>query len=554
MKKFLFGMISSFLCLTACQDTMVHTPEKESTNYSNCLGLVYPLSQEYQNMTVRTRSEESTFETDWENKNSVTTAIGNTIILPWASISSDANIPNGLALDIKKEDGWQLLFHTFQGIDVGARDRNYMAFHNLRTGVLKVFYYLIDKPQSNNGGAWGISFTVPQKLLNMTSEIADPINIGQNNYWGCTNVVTSKNKGFQQGWNCFMLSLAYNPSNYADCKIDINSHLLNTTDVNLFGENNSYSKGTILTYGSNNPLSGLTGDLATVFGQSAGEWLDNAVKKGDIKTDDAEPSTRSALLAGSAAAIIKFGVNKIFSKLTASFNQPTITKSDLEFTTRGTTNITGDITFNSTSPVLSLRAPFDKDKVGELGVWNLTEMPTVYVNAKADYAPTTDDHLYKEYFYKLRGIYNYEYKVVINPQLKPHIIDYWFDKCLIRYYTAEEAPKIPAYYTDFGTLGGAQKGFSQIFYEDDLLYGKYGEKHAIYEQKLVGTLLVRGLTEPSPVILVPHVSSYESKCFPSNNTFMKITLHLVTEFEGKRDTTISTRTFLPKIEWDPSWL
>ena len=27
---------------------------------------------------------------------------------------------------------------------------------------------------------------------------------------------------------------------------------------------------------------------------------------------------------------------------------------------------------------------------------------------------------------------------------------------------------------------------------------------------------------------------------------------MVTEFEGKRDTTLHTRTFAPKVEWDPT--
>ncbi len=32
---------------------------------------------------------------------------------------------------------------------------------------------------------------------------------------------------------------------------------------------------------------------------------------------------------------------------------------------------------------------------------------------------------------------------------------------------------------------------------------------------------------------------------------MRVSLYTVTEFEGKEETTISTRTFLPKYEWDP---
>ena len=53
------------------------------------------------------------------------------------------------------------------------------------------------------------------------------------------------------------------------------------------------------------------------------------------------------------------------------------------------------------------------------------------------------------------------------------------------------------------------------------------------------------------MIYVPKVTIHEEKKYNAANIFMKVTLNLVTEIEGKRDTTISTRTFVPKLEWDP---
>ena len=57
---------------------------------------------------------------------------------------------------------------------------------------------------------------------------------------------------------------------------------------------------------------------------------------------------------------------------------------------------------------------------------------------------------------------------------------------------------------------------------------------------------------PLPIVFAPNVESYDDKKFNSTNLFMKFSLYLVTEFEGKRDTTVSTRTFVPQIEWDPT--
>ena len=38
----------------------------------------------------------------------------------------------------------------------------------------------------------------------------------------------------------------------------------------------------------------------------------------------------------------------------------------------------------------------------------------------------------------------------------------------------------------------------------------------------------------------------------ADNVLVKVTVQLVTKFENKRDTTVETRTFVPKFEWDPS--
>ena len=73
---------------------------------------------------------------------------------------------------------------------------------------------------------------------------------------------------------------------------------------------------------------------------------------------------KSALLAGGASAIVKKGLHKLFSNFTATLKKPTETISDLQFTTKTTGNINGDFTFNSSSPVMGLRALFSEDMIG----------------------------------------------------------------------------------------------------------------------------------------------------------------------------------------------
>lgn len=534
-----------------CQDDVLKNTEQEySINEKFMSGIVYPKSQSYS-------TKSNSFETNWENMNFILTTTGKELYLPWSTGLSDPNIPISLAFDIKKEDGWEMLFHTFNTTDSETDNRHFMAFYNIRTGLMKIFGYYPTVQFSNNGGMWHTSFTGSSKFLQHTPEIAEFINTSNSkpiNIWTCTNATQQGNKAFSQGWNCYIIPISYFPNQPTDNYLDVNTSVLNEEVVNLFGENNSYSKGTILTHGSVNTLSPLTSDLSTVFGNEAGQYLENIIN---------EKEGTKSIIAGGAAAIAKFGLNKIFSKLTASFNVPTVKRSDLEFTTKGVINLSGNITFNGSSQFMPIRVPFGKDKVGELGSWNLRDMPTVYIDPRANYVPSSDDY-YREYWYKLRGVSKYKYDIVINPALQSKIKKYWVDCALIRYWdhthkdSVKIRPEVPSFYTNFGSLGrrNVSGGFNEAIEPENLLYKKFMEKGSIYETKMQPKIYVKDLygqyQGPIPVVLVPKVNSYEQHYFDSSNLYLKVTLNTVTEINGKIDTTMSTRTFIPKIEWDPN--
>ena len=86
-----------------------------------------------------------------------------------------------------------------------------MGFYNQRTGMMKVFYYLVDRKQGNNGAAWQIELDGGSKMLNMVNDIADPIDKNETHSWLGTNMVVAPSKSFSDGWNCFQLPLAYAP-------------------------------------------------------------------------------------------------------------------------------------------------------------------------------------------------------------------------------------------------------------------------------------------------------------------------------------------------------
>lgn len=72
-----------------------------------------------------------TLATDWENLEEITDYRGWSIITPWHPESSMGDYE--FARDIKKEDGWTMLFHTFKGITMRPMD-NYIVLYNKLTG------------------------------------------------------------------------------------------------------------------------------------------------------------------------------------------------------------------------------------------------------------------------------------------------------------------------------------------------------------------------------------------------------------------------------------
>lgn len=538
MKNNIFSFSLTFLLslgVISCQENSFEDNNPEKKFSLSADDITYPSSDYIKS----TRSIDPSFENNWEDMNILVTDHG-TFELPWAQEITDSNLPIDFAYDIKKEDGWKMLFHTFNSVD---DEKNYMAFYNQRTGMLKVFYYLKINRFPNNGGAWKIEFTHPQRLLNFTPELAIPTNLNKIDYWACTNAVNNSFKSFCRGWNGFQVMLSYDPNINTESKLDISSSVLNSTNVSLFGENNSYSKGTILTNGSSNPLSGLTNDIASVFGTSAENWINDSIVG----------NTRS-IAGGIAGAIAKFGVNKIFSKLTASLSQPTVTRSDLEFTTQGNSTIQGTLTFGSNSPATNLRIQLDKRLVGELGVWNLADQPIVYMNPYADYVYQPGDEGNTEFTYKLK-VSRYDYNMLINPELLHFLENYWVNIDFVYYWGMRDyyKPSIPDFYS-FGSLGtrGTSGGIQRSNGKN--LYG------SVYELDMNEYILyTRGeisspIGNPLPRVYVPTVWMFGEPKIYSEELFMKMSLYTVTNFEGRRDTTISTRTFIPKLEWDPRFL
>ena len=545
MQNYIVVLIGLILfSFMSCNEDKLLTPDAKSSVEVQTTenGIIYPSSKDFESKKLLTKSSGDTFETNWENWSEITTK-GTTIRLPW-NTTATSSIPFDMAFDIKKEDGWKMLLHTLTDTaDLGL----YAIFYNQRTGIMKVFYYAPAKDKSNTA-TWDLSFSYPQTWMNIGAEVAIPINLGKLESWKCSNAVTPGNKGIQTGWNCFQIPLAYNPNNNGAQYIEITSESLNIGTYDLFGSSYSYSKGTILTHGSKASAVSLVADLASIIGGDAKSWIQDSIPQ-------------KSRVIGWAAIIATAG--KVLGKLTSSLSSgPSI--QDLEFTTRGNFNVQGTLTTPTSNSVKSIRASFTDDKIGKVGAWNLQEQPTVYLDPRADYAPEFPDTDLKEHTFRLRNATKYDYQVVLNPDLQSHVKSQRVEIDFVRYWANPDKvknfyPEIPDYYTNFGSLGSRTgSGFSTVFTSNEILYGGLLDNKAIFDFPLTNLTFVarngyQDLHEKNtPVIFIPTASIYGQKFISMEGLYMRMSLYLETEFEGKRETTVSTRTFLPKFEWDPA--
>ena len=93
-----------------------------------------------ENISELANDKNSVLLNDWENVQmiSLNTSGNHNVTVPWAN-GTASSLSESFRKDIKKGDGWVMLFHTFKqkGLD---EKQNYMCFYNQFTGYLKVFY------------------------------------------------------------------------------------------------------------------------------------------------------------------------------------------------------------------------------------------------------------------------------------------------------------------------------------------------------------------------------------------------------------------------------
>lgn len=397
---------------------------------------------------------------DWENVpriilNTLGTDTKNkSVTSPWTD-GTISSLPETFRKDIKKEDGWKMLFHTFK--EVGLDEKlNYLCFYNQFTGFIKVFYFYEGENRSQ-GTQWFLMTSEGQKvalldapdyLSKLQSEPAT------NNKLLFSNLVNNPTNGLEKGWNGFEFQVPRYTRDLTNIDFIIGAYDRQITNFNLLGKEYLNTVGTITSVSENS--SSIAKGIANVAGPEAKKLIDKlgAGIFGDkVILGKSITKLIGSISGGAYVSAIKSGLNMIFGKTT------TTTTSDVKLTTTGTVEIGGtsstDVTagvpplsfnlygvLNSSSRLNSnakLVMAANETSGHHLGVWALKKKPVALydrvsqVRVIESYPPAYSDGKYMMLRCSTRTpiIISYDIDVEINPDVLPYVKSY---SCTINKY------------------------------------------------------------------------------------------------------------------------
>ncbi|MDD7447616.1 MAG: hypothetical protein PUK62_00010 [Prevotellaceae bacterium] len=350
MKKIVFILFTIILC--GCAKDEIQTKDKFNTDFSS-------------------RSGGDSFST----VNDCFLNNGQKVICPWG-IGSKTIIPDEVRLDIKEQDGWRILYTTVdfkkENIKVSKADvgTNYILLYNIYSGVLKGFCYL-SNVVSNNNAFWVLDISTPTKLFNFAGYFAEGINSPKSPQRIVLSPITKtiETRGFEQGWNCFQIELAYDP-NSQNQLLGISAYALNKATYEFKGEYDSKSTGSIVSTSSvlNSTVSG----VANKAGEGAKDWFMNNVVNKDSTNKEKNKFWKELMGDGAqylVSTFIKEGAQLLFGSFLGE--QRTNFSATLSFNTHGKVIVKGE----STTPASGMVPPvagIPLNALGQnLGVWNL---------------------------------------------------------------------------------------------------------------------------------------------------------------------------------------
>lgn len=459
MKRKFFTLATLILTMTSCSDDqMLEAPNNT---------VEPPMSRAIVGMGNVSTSNPNLIS-DWENQemitlNTLNAALqGEKVTAPWAN-GCMTELLQDFRKDIRKADGWKMLFHTFNKAG-GDKNLNYMFFYNIFTGIIKVFYYY----EGDTGGStlqWDIHsdkfkdeknlefehfsfFDNPDYLYPIKEDAAEYGRIILNN--------ATPGARPSKGWNGFEFKLARYATDLTSTDITITPIDAVITDFNFDGIEQSNITGTVTTV-VNVPKEYATA-VANSSGSAAEHNLDDFAsnKLSTVKILDAA-KIAVQIATGNYIGAITSGLKFFFGGSSAS--KTTYNTSDVRLKSEGTITLKGvgktnimsgmsPVTFNlwdvmnpsKTSKTLpnyivnasneeqSLAISAAVDNMGYLGNWTLSSLPKVYYDnvSKFDITAIDKSDCTVEFIGNahLPDITRTSVDVVFNPNIAQYITSY----------------------------------------------------------------------------------------------------------------------------------
>lgn len=398
---------------------------------------------------------------NWENVETIklnsigSNGIDKTVTAPWVT-STSSNLDYSFRKDIKKEDGWVMLFHTFKQIGLDEK-QNYILFYNQFTGYVKVFYYY-EGDRDSQGTHWFIKTSDGSctQLLNLTGYLADANEQSLYNMATFSNLTGEPTKGLSPGWNGFEFEAPY-CTDYQNLEFTIGAYDKKVTYFDYIGNADLKTVGTITPM---NTSGGLLSTVASIFGNGAKSMIDDCMSKAQKNTTNISNSNKemqfgamfrnaiSSIPAGGYVQAISAGLSLIFGK-TSVVNYSDVkltTTGKIQFTGTGTTETTAgipSITFNLYSMMNSDLPSEDNEafvynpsdgKNHFIGVWTLMNKPTIiysrltpitsfYRNELFDKSDVVEPSMRRWCFYGKTTLPNkwHTMYIAINPDLSKYL-------------------------------------------------------------------------------------------------------------------------------------
>lgn len=423
---------------------------------------------------------------DWENIDLITLNSGDSVTTPWSSHGTMSSLSETFRNDIKKEDGWKMLFHTFKNVRIN-KELNYMFFYNQFTGYIKIFFFY-ENAERSQGTQWYLKTSNGQKVILLDEPTyfsklyTEP---ATNNQLLFSNMGQNPAYGIEKGWNGFDFPIFRYCTDLTSMDFIIGAYDKTITEFNIYGNTDFSTVGTISTTSSQTP--GIHNVISNLAGSQAKSFIDKL--GGKIFSDKVIFGTQIASLIGSIptagyASAITSGLNMLFGKTT------TTSSSDIKLTTTGTMTLGGTSSTVTTThiPAFSfnlyniLNSGNDQNNSGivaaststtghHLGVWTLKKNPIVYydritlISTTQKIGESSDgSRIIVKGHTPLPSIKRYEIEPIINPDLLPYIKNHSFS---VRFVPCDKA--------EGKTYNGGRhdinyySGKSNIIYLDDNL-------------------------------------------------------------------------------------